>query len=122
VPPPVPGVIVPDTPITDPARPGASRLREIARDGLLLLVADDIASDDIQAFAAGLTATPVRTIALGTLTPDGRLAAILGATPGETWVIRPDCHIAAAVPAADRATLAGAIRRVLALPGPANAS
>ena len=118
VPPPLPGIIVPDTPITDPEYPHASRLRAIARDGLLVLVADDVVRDDVQAFAAGLTAVPVRTIALGTLTPDGRLAAILGAEPGEAWVIRPDCHIAAVVLAADRATLAGAICRVLALPAP----
>jgi pentachlorophenol monooxygenase/3-(3-hydroxy-phenyl)propionate hydroxylase len=122
VPPPVPGVIVPDTPITDPTRPGASRLRDIARDGLLLLVADDVAPDDVQAVAVGLSAVPVRTIALGRLTPDGRLAALLGAQPGEAWLVRPDGHIAAVVPAADRATLAGAIRRVLAAPVPGNAS
>jgi pentachlorophenol monooxygenase/3-(3-hydroxy-phenyl)propionate hydroxylase len=114
--PPLPGVIVPDTPITDPERPEVSRLRDIARDGLLVLVSDDVARDDIQAYVAGLTAVPVRTVALGTLTPDGRLARLLGAKPGEVWVVRPDCHIAAVVPAADRATLTGAIRRVLALP------
>jgi 3-(3-hydroxy-phenyl)propionate hydroxylase len=120
--PPVPGVIVPDTPISDPAHPEASCLREIARDGLLLLVADDVAPDDVQAFAVGLTAVPVRTIALGRLTPDGRLAALLGAKPGEAWVIRPDGHIAAVVPAADRVALAGTIRRVLGWPVPVNAS
>jgi 3-(3-hydroxy-phenyl)propionate hydroxylase len=122
VPPPLPGVLVPDTPITDPEHPEVSRLRDIVRDGLLVLVADDVAPADVQAFAAGLTAVPVRTVALGTLTPDGRLAAILGAEPGEAWVVRPDCHIAAVVPAADRAILAGAISRVLASPVPVNAS
>jgi 3-(3-hydroxy-phenyl)propionate hydroxylase len=122
VPPPLPGVVVPDTPITDPQHPEVSRLRAIARDGLLVLVADDVAPADVQAFATGLTAVPVRTVALGTLTPDGRLAAILGAEPGEAWVVRPDCHIAAVVPAADRAILAGAISRVLASPIPVNAS
>jgi pentachlorophenol monooxygenase/3-(3-hydroxy-phenyl)propionate hydroxylase len=122
VPPPLPGVVVPDTPITDPQHPEVSRLRAIARDGLLVLVADDVAPADVQAFATGLTAVPVRTVALGTLTPDGRLAAILGAEPGEAWVVRPDCHIAAVVPAADRAILAGAISRVLASPVPVNAS
>jgi pentachlorophenol monooxygenase/3-(3-hydroxy-phenyl)propionate hydroxylase len=109
---------VPDTPITDPEHPKASRLRDIARDGLLVLVANDVARDDVQAFAVRLTAVPVRTVALETLTPDGSLAAILGAEPGEAWVIRPDCYIAAVVLAADRATLAGAICRVLALPAP----
>jgi 3-(3-hydroxy-phenyl)propionate hydroxylase len=122
VPPPLPGVIVPDTPITDSEHPNASRLRDIARDGLLVLVADDVAPAAVQAFATGLTAVPVRTVALRTLTPNGRLAAMLGAQPGEAWVVRPDCHIAAVVPAADRAILAGAISRVLALPVPAKAS
>jgi 3-(3-hydroxy-phenyl)propionate hydroxylase len=114
VPPPLPGVIVPDTPITDPERPKASRLREVARDGLLVLVADDIARDEVRAFVARLTAAPVRTVALGTLTPDGSLAALLDAEAGEAWLIRPDCHIAAVVPAVDRTALAGALRRVLA--------
>jgi pentachlorophenol monooxygenase/3-(3-hydroxy-phenyl)propionate hydroxylase len=122
VPPPLPGVIVPDTSITDPERPQASRLRNIARDGLLLLVADDVTPDAVQACVAGLTAVPVRTVALRALTPNGRLAALLGVQPGEAWVIRPDCHIAAVVPAADRTMLAGAIRRVLALPVPLKAS
>ena len=122
VPPPLPGVIVPDTPITDPEHPKASRLRDIARDGLLVLVADGVALDAVQAFAIGLTAVPVRTVALRTLTRNGSLAAMLGAQPGEAWVVRPDCHIAAVVPAADRAILAGAIRRVLASPVPLKAS
>ena len=85
-------------------------------------VADDVTPDAVQAFAIGLTAVPVRTVALRTLTPDGSLAAMLGAQPGEAWVVRPDCHIAAVVPAADRAILAGAISRVLALPAPVKAS
>jgi 3-(3-hydroxy-phenyl)propionate hydroxylase len=121
VPPPLPGVIVPDMPITNPEHPEAVRLRDIARDSILVLVADDVVLDDIRAFVAGLTAVPVRTIALGTLTPNGSLAAILGAQPGEAWVVRPDCHIAAVVPASDRTTLAGAIKRVLASPASVNA-
>jgi 3-(3-hydroxy-phenyl)propionate hydroxylase len=122
VPPPVPGVILPDMPITDPEHPAVSRLRDIARNGLLVLVADDVAREDVQAFAARLTAVPLRTVPLGTLTPDGSLAAILGAEPGEAWVVRPDCHIAAVIPAVDRAALASAISRVLALAAPGNAS
>jgi pentachlorophenol monooxygenase/3-(3-hydroxy-phenyl)propionate hydroxylase len=122
VPPPLPGVILPDLPLTDPAHPQVFRLRDIARDGILVLVADDVVSTDVQTFVAGLTAAPVRTVAMGTLTPDGSLAAILQAEPNEAWVIRPDCHIAAVVPASQRAALAGAIRRVLASLAPLNAS
>ncbi len=122
VPPPLPGVILPDMPITDPEHPEVFRLRDIARDGILVLVADDVVPGDIQAFVAGLTAAPVRAVAMGTLTPNGSLAAILGVQPGDAWVIRPDCHIAAVVPATDRATLAGAISRLLASPAPIIAS
>jgi hypothetical protein len=46
---------------------------------------------------------------------------MLGAQPGDVWIVRPDGHIAAVVPVAARAILAGAIRRVLALPGPGKA-
>ena len=120
--PPLPGVVVPDTPITDPEHPEVAYLRAIARDGFLVLVADDVAAADVQACAAGLTAGPVRAVTLGTLTPDGSLGALLGAEAGEAWVIRPDGHIAAVVPAADQATLAGAIRRALASPAPVSAS
>ena len=122
VPPPLPGVIIPDMPITDPEHSEVFRLRDIARDGILVLVADDVAPGDIQAFVGQLTAVPVRTVAMGTLTPNGSLAAILSAQPGEAWVIRPDCHIAAVVPATDRAPLAGAIRRALASPAPISGS
>jgi len=122
VPPPLPGVIVPDLPITDPEHPEAFCLRDIARDGILILVPDDIILGNIQTFVAGLTAAPVRTVAMGTLTPNGSLATILSAQPGEAWVIRPDCHIAAVVPVTDRTILAGAIRRVLASPAPISAS
>jgi hypothetical protein len=116
--PPLPGVIVPDLPITDEEHPEVTRLRDIARDGILILVADEVVPGDIQTFVTGLTAAPVRAVAMETLTPNGSLAAILSAQPGEAWVIRPDCHIAAVVSATDRATLAGAISRVLASPTP----
>ncbi len=116
IPAPLPGVIVPDTPITDPERPAASRLRDIARDGLLLLVSDDVAQGNVQAFVAGLILAPVRAVQVGTLTPSSSLAGLLKTKPGEVWVVRPDCHIAAVVPATDRAALAGALRRALAWP------
>jgi 3-(3-hydroxy-phenyl)propionate hydroxylase len=120
--PPLPGVIVPDLPITHPERPEACHLRDIARDGILILVAAEVIAGDTLVFVAKLTAAPVRTVAMRNLTPNGSLAAILSAQPGEAWVIRPDCHIAAVIPVTDRALLAGAIRRLLACPAPLSAS
>jgi pentachlorophenol monooxygenase/3-(3-hydroxy-phenyl)propionate hydroxylase len=46
------------------------------------------------------------------------LEPLLGARPGEAWLIRPDGHLAAVVEAGDQRLLAMAIRRCLALPAP----
>jgi pentachlorophenol monooxygenase/3-(3-hydroxy-phenyl)propionate hydroxylase len=43
----------------------------------------------------------------------GALAPALGAEPGEAWLIRPDAHIAAVLPAATPERLATAVRRAL---------
>jgi len=124
VPPPGPGVLVPDVPwvpgapppcqqgdtpdvqcpqgdIPDGGRPGSdppNRLRALAREGLLVLLAcgaDRAAADA----AARAVAAPVRVAPL-----DPAVAAALGARPGEAWVLRPDAHVAAVVPTADLET------------------
>lgn len=78
---PVPGVLVPDTPISD-AR--ATRFRELVRDGLL-------------AVTVGVEVTGMPCRRLADLDPDGQLRAALGARDGEIWLIRPDGHVAAIV-------------------------
>jgi len=124
VPPPGPGVLVPDVPwvpgapppcqqgdtpdvqcpqgdIPDGGRPGSdppNRLRALAREGLLVLLAcgaDRAAADA----AARAVAAPVRVAPL-----DPAVAAALGARPGEAWVLRPDAHVAAVVQTADLET------------------
>jgi len=124
VPPPGPGVLVPDVPwvpgapppcqqgdtpdvqcpqgdIPDGGRPGSdppNRLRALAREGLLVLLAcgaDRAAADA----AARAVAAPVRVAPL-----DPAVAAALGARPGEAWVLRPDAHVAAIVQTADLET------------------
>ena len=124
VPPPGPGVLVPDVPwvpgapppcqqgdtpdvqcpqgdIPDVGRPGSdppNRLRALAREGLLVLLAcgaDRAAADA----AARAVAAPVRVAPL-----DPAVAAALGARPGEAWVLRPDAHVAAIVQTADLET------------------
>jgi pentachlorophenol monooxygenase/3-(3-hydroxy-phenyl)propionate hydroxylase len=84
VPPPVPGVLVPDAPV-DPG----GRLREIARDGFLVL--GDV---DLEAVKTAVPA-PVRILR----------------RPGEVWVIRPDAHLAAVLAEPDPAAVRAALRR-----------
>ncbi len=103
---PVPGVIAPDAPL-----PGAGRLRALVRDGLTVLLADRAGRADHAAFeraVRAVTGAPVTVLGL-----DGALADALRAEPGDAWLIRPDAHIAAALPAATAERLAEAVRRAL---------
>jgi len=83
-PPAGPGVIVPDGPVR------GGRLRALARDGFLLLTGGDGAP------TVGVPG-PARVLSLPEIDQDGTLTAALGARPDETWLIRPDAHVAAVV-------------------------
>ncbi|MFD1498767.1 FAD-dependent monooxygenase [Streptosporangium lutulentum] len=100
---PVPGVILPDAPVSITGSP-ATRLREVARDGFLLLAAGDVDAEAVLKAARRATSAPVRLLCL---------TGALDARPGEVWVIRPDAHIAAV--AAGPASVAAALRRALGL-------
>ena len=111
-----PGVLVPDLPLR-PGQPAAVRLRELVRDGLLVLTATGAPDPDLIAgWAAAVTVAPVRAYRMSALS--GELEPLLGARPGEAWLIRPDGYVAAVVEVGDRRVLATAIRRCLALPAP----
>jgi pentachlorophenol monooxygenase/3-(3-hydroxy-phenyl)propionate hydroxylase len=110
VPPAGPGVLVPDVPLHGESsfstrrivvsgtagRP--ARLRELARDGFLVLLTEG-ADPAVADAAARAVAAPVRVAPL-----DPAVAAALGARPGEAWVLRPDAHVAAIVQTADLET------------------
>ena len=122
VPPPCPGVLVPDAPVRD-AQGVATRLRELARRGVSVLVADGVAADAARAALAGLEA-PVAVHRIADLDPDpeahldeggalvGALLGALAPEPGELWLLRPDAHIAAVLD--DVADLRAAVDRLLA--------
>jgi hypothetical protein len=111
---PVPGVIVPDVPVSVPGRPEVTRLREIAREGLLALAGPGV---DLPAMAAALTSAvgeaPHAVHAMERIEPSGILLKSLGAQPREVWLVRPDAHTCAVV--RDPAALAAAARRTLQL-------
>ena len=110
-PPVVPGVILPDVPVQ---QDGASRLRQLARSGFLLLISDDVDEAAVTAVARQGTDAPVAVHTLSSLDPSGLLAQALDAGPGEIRVIRPDAHVAAIVTAVDLEQLQGALRRCVA--------
>jgi len=115
LPPVGPGVILPDVPIRGP---GPRRLREIARDGLLLLTTPGA---DLSAVAAAARSAPgpVRVLDLTGIDPGGVLARALAAQPAEVWVVRPDAHVAAVVIGPQPVELVRALRRSVAAPVPA---
>jgi 3-(3-hydroxy-phenyl)propionate hydroxylase len=98
VPPAGPGILVPDVPVSGYASYSARihsrpprRLRELARDGFLLLAGGQADIAAVRAAAATMSG-PVQVLGLGLgLDAEGAL----GAHPDEVWIIRPDAHIAA---------------------------
>jgi len=107
LPQPGPGILLPDTPV---AHPRATRLRELARDGVLLLTTDPMTPMVLEGLTA---AAPVRARRLADLDPDGEVAALLGARPGEVWVVRPDAHVAAVLSNPRPGDVDTAVRRAL---------
>jgi pentachlorophenol monooxygenase/3-(3-hydroxy-phenyl)propionate hydroxylase len=109
-----PGVLVPDGPVESGA---GTRLRALARSGFLLLTTGGIDVADVRAAVSEAGVGPVRVESLDALDRDGILGEALGARPGEVWVLRPDAHIAAVVPAAhggrDEHGLVRALRRAV---------
>jgi hypothetical protein len=112
----VPGVLVPDAPVAPVDRPDVTRLRELVRDGLLALTTDGV---DIARTARALdaaTGAPCSVRPLSDLDPQGVIAGALDARRGETWLIRPDGHVAAVLRMATDVDLTTAVCRALAQP------
>jgi hypothetical protein len=111
VPVPAPGVLVPDVPVTVTGRPEVTRLRQLAREGVTVLVGDDAA------LPADLPADlPVGVHRMRDLDAGPALREALGARPDEVWVLRPDAHIAAVLTRA--ADVLPAVSRLLSHPVP----
>lgn len=87
LPEPGPGVIVPDRPLATPVG-GHTWLRPLLREGVTLLLGDDVD----RAVEAAVTA-PLASYRLSGLAP--QLPDVLGARPDEAWLVRPDAHVAA---------------------------
>lgn len=105
VPPPGPGILLPDAPVL-----GGGRVRELARDGFLLLTAPGAQ------VALPAIDVPMRVLALAEIDSTGALTAALQARDGEVWLVRPDAHVAAVLHTPDGAALAAAVARAVGSP------
>jgi 3-(3-hydroxy-phenyl)propionate hydroxylase len=112
VPVPAPGVLVPDCPVTVPGRPDVVRLRQLAREGVTVLLGDDAEVPDLP----DLRDLPVAVHRIRDLDAGPILREALGARPHEVWVLRPDAHVAAVL--TDPAEVAPAVARLLSRPVP----
>jgi 3-(3-hydroxy-phenyl)propionate hydroxylase len=111
-----PGVIVPDTPIKFRDPPAVTRLREIARDGLLALTSAQVDARATEVALRDAVASPCHAYSIPEIDIGGHLAGALGARVGETLLIRPDAHLAAIVPpGAGGQTIAAAARRTVGI-------
>jgi hypothetical protein len=131
VPLPAPGVLVPDVPVTVAGRPEITRLRQLAREGVTVLVGDDAALPEVpEQFGLpagshlelaggggqGGPSLPVAVHRISDLDATPTLREALGARPDELWVLRPDAHIAAVLTRAD--DVVPAVSRLLSRPVP----
>jgi hypothetical protein len=107
----VPGVLVPDAPVSVSDRPDAVRLRQLVRDGLLALTTEGVDVVEIAIALKEATEAPTRVLRLADIDVDHVLADALAAQPEETWLLRPDGHVAAVLTSATSADLVTAARR-----------
>ncbi|HEY6934948.1 MAG TPA: FAD-dependent monooxygenase [Marmoricola sp.] len=104
VPPPGPGILLPDFPLAGSAD---GRLRMLLRRGITVLTGPGV--DPREVVVPASAGAPAQVHAFDDLVPG--LSDALGARPGELWLVRPDAHVAAVV--RDPAHLATPLSRLL---------
>ena len=112
VPPPAPGVALPDVPVRM-ADMDCTRLRQLARDGLLLLAGSAVDLQILREQAQNATSAPLRVLRIADIDAEGALQQALQAGPDEVWVVRPDAHIAAVCASSDDQVVRDALQRVM---------
>lgn len=114
VPPPCPGVLVPDCPLTMANKPDIVRLRQLLREGITVLLGDAVDMVDTATAFKGASA-PISVFRLKELDSNGAISSVLTARPDEVWIIRPDAYISAIVEIPLPETLDQIVGRLMAL-------
>jgi 3-(3-hydroxy-phenyl)propionate hydroxylase len=109
-----PGVLVPDAPVTVTGS-HVVRVRELLRDGLLALITDGVDAAETAIVLKAATGAPARVLRLADIDSEGALTTALAARPGETWLVRPDGHVAAVLTSGGSAELTAAVHRALGM-------
>ena len=112
VPPPGPGVALPDVPVRM-ADMDCTRLRQLARDGLLLLAGSAVDLHMLREQAQDVSAAPLRVLRVADIDAEGALQQALQTRPDDVWVVRPDAHIAAVCASGDGQAVRAALQRVM---------
>jgi 3-(3-hydroxy-phenyl)propionate hydroxylase len=115
VPPAGPGVLIPDVPVSV-AGAKAARLRQLGREGFLLVVGEELDTAVVRAAAGDAMPGPLGVFGFGELDATGALAEALRARQDEVWVIRPDAHVAAVLHRPTRRDVVDAVRRAVGEP------
>ena len=105
---------MPDCPVTVPGRPESVRLRQLAREGVTVLLGDDAPAPALPGSLTG--DLPVAVHRMRELDAGAMLRDALGALPDEVWVLRPDAHVAAVL--RSPAEVTSAVARLLSRPVP----
>jgi 3-(3-hydroxy-phenyl)propionate hydroxylase len=113
MPPTVPGVLVPDAPVSMPGHPEVSRLRQLVRDGLLMITTEGVDPGLIADALDECTIAPSRVLRLSDIDAGGAVETALAARPREAWLIRPDGHVAAVLSDPTHPAVSVAVQRAI---------
>lgn len=114
---PGPGILVPGVPVRVAGRPEIGSLRDLARSGLLVLMAGGADETVIAEAVRRSTAAPWAVLAARDLDAAEPLTEALGMRRGEVWIVRPDAYVAATLADPDPPDVVAAIRRLLGYGG-----
>lgn len=114
VPPPCPGVLVPDTPLASDEFPGITRLRQLLRRGITVLLGENIDKSEVDLVCKGIDA-PINIYRFQDFKEGEKISNLLGATADEIWIIRPDAYVAAILEHTDNDHLYSCIDNLFAL-------